>query len=135
MTYRYMFDREGAQKLDGRLQEGFFMMAVANSCLNPLIYGTYKTGCRKLCCLSLLTGQFRCWEPKRKSSSDSSLNLNVTNCSRLSVCGTDRRTSTADAQTNMNSGLRAPKPKIRFEKSPRQIATSTLAYSTVKTNL
>jgi len=37
---RYMFDRAGASKVDERLQDALFIMMVANSVINPLIYGT-----------------------------------------------------------------------------------------------
>lgn len=38
---RYMFDKEGATKIDPALQDALFMMVVANSCVNPIIYGRY----------------------------------------------------------------------------------------------
>jgi hypothetical protein len=36
-----MFDRESATLVDGRVQDALFIMAVSNSCMNPLVYGTY----------------------------------------------------------------------------------------------
>ncbi|CAG7834507.1 unnamed protein product [Allacma fusca] len=42
----YMFDREQAKKVDGNIQEALFIMAVANSCVNPVVYGTYTKECR-----------------------------------------------------------------------------------------
>ncbi|XP_047004899.1 vasopressin V2 receptor-like [Schistocerca americana] len=41
MTLWYMFDRESAKKVDQRLQDALFIMAVSNSCVNPLVYGSY----------------------------------------------------------------------------------------------
>lgn len=40
--YRYMFDFETADKLvDPQIHEAFFVTAVSNSCVNPIIYGNY----------------------------------------------------------------------------------------------
>lgn len=41
-----MFDRESAIKVDGAIQDGLFLMAVSNSCMNPLVYGSYAMKCR-----------------------------------------------------------------------------------------
>ncbi|XP_065157122.1 adipokinetic hormone/corazonin-related peptide receptor variant I-like [Atheta coriaria] len=41
MALWYMFDRQSAQKVPLWLQDGLFMMAVSNSCMNPLVYGRY----------------------------------------------------------------------------------------------
>ncbi|EDS28711.1 gonadotropin-releasing hormone receptor [Culex quinquefasciatus] len=46
MTLWYMFDRESAIKVDGAIQDGLFLMAVSNSCMNPLVYGSYAMKCR-----------------------------------------------------------------------------------------
>uniref|UniRef100_T1J812 G-protein coupled receptors family 1 profile domain-containing protein n=1 Tax=Strigamia maritima TaxID=126957 RepID=T1J812_STRMM len=60
MTMWYMFDRESATQVnqnsvDERLQESLFMFAVSNSCVNPLVYGSYAVNFRReytrcLCC-------------------------------------------------------------------------------------
>ncbi|KAL0270660.1 UNVERIFIED_CONTAM: hypothetical protein PYX00_007998 [Menopon gallinae] len=51
MTLWYMLDRTSAQNVDKQLQEILFLMAVSNSCVNPLVYGSYalnlKTNCRR----------------------------------------------------------------------------------------
>ncbi|XP_055632256.1 adipokinetic hormone/corazonin-related peptide receptor variant I-like isoform X2 [Toxorhynchites rutilus septentrionalis] len=47
MTLWYMFDRESAVKVDGAVQDGLFLMAVSNSCMNPLVYGSYAMKCRR----------------------------------------------------------------------------------------
>ncbi|KAK9506694.1 hypothetical protein O3M35_008582 [Rhynocoris fuscipes] len=47
MTLWYMFDRESAEKVDPRLQDALFIMAVSNSCMNPLVYGSYALKCQK----------------------------------------------------------------------------------------
>ncbi|XP_068081832.1 adipokinetic hormone/corazonin-related peptide receptor variant I-like [Anabrus simplex] len=49
MTLWYMFDRESAEQVDGRLQDGLFIMAVSNSCMNPLVYGSYAMNFRREC--------------------------------------------------------------------------------------
>ncbi|XP_058455193.1 adipokinetic hormone/corazonin-related peptide receptor variant I-like [Malaya genurostris] len=49
MTLWYMFDRESALKVDGAIQDGLFLMAVSNSCMNPLVYGSYAMKCRWPC--------------------------------------------------------------------------------------
>uniref|UniRef100_A0AAG5D201 Uncharacterized protein n=1 Tax=Anopheles atroparvus TaxID=41427 RepID=A0AAG5D201_ANOAO len=47
--HRYMFDRESASKVDVAVQDGLFLMAVSNSCMNPLVYGSYAMKCRLPC--------------------------------------------------------------------------------------
>ncbi|KAF9424531.1 hypothetical protein HW555_000342, partial [Spodoptera exigua] len=37
----YMVDRESAARLSPRVQDLLFVMAVSNSCMNPLVYGSY----------------------------------------------------------------------------------------------
>ncbi|XP_073977994.1 adipokinetic hormone/corazonin-related peptide receptor variant I-like isoform X2 [Rhodnius prolixus] len=49
MTLWYMFDRESAEKVDPRLQDALFIMAVSNSCMNPLVYGSYALNFRREC--------------------------------------------------------------------------------------
>lgn len=51
-----MFDWEGAKEVDPRVQDGLFVMAVANSCVNPLIYGSFTKNC---CGLSKIFGRLR----------------------------------------------------------------------------
>lgn len=50
-----MFDRESASKVDNAVQDGLFIMAVSNSCMNPLIYGSYAMKCRWWSCCNLKT--------------------------------------------------------------------------------
>ncbi|XP_017786856.1 PREDICTED: cephalotocin receptor 2-like [Nicrophorus vespilloides] len=47
MTLWYMFDRNSAEQVPSWLQDTLFMMAVANSCMNPLVYGSYAINFRK----------------------------------------------------------------------------------------
>lgn len=37
----YLFDPVSADKVDSRIQSSLFMFAVSNSCVNPLVYGSY----------------------------------------------------------------------------------------------
>ncbi|GIY32900.1 g_PROTEIN_RECEP_F1_2 domain-containing protein [Caerostris extrusa] len=37
----YLFDSKSAESLDTRIQSFLFMFAVFNSCINPLVYGSY----------------------------------------------------------------------------------------------
>ncbi|XP_046476477.1 adipokinetic hormone/corazonin-related peptide receptor variant I-like [Neodiprion pinetum] len=55
MTLWYMFDRESAMRVDTWLQDALFIMAVGNSCANPLVYGSYVVNFRHECsrCLCL----------------------------------------------------------------------------------
>ncbi|XP_076041535.1 adipokinetic hormone/corazonin-related peptide receptor variant I-like isoform X2 [Oratosquilla oratoria] len=46
MVMWYTFDHEGALNVDKRLQNAFFIMAVSNSCVNPLVYGSYTVNFR-----------------------------------------------------------------------------------------
>ncbi|XP_050676126.1 adipokinetic hormone/corazonin-related peptide receptor variant I-like [Leptidea sinapis] len=41
MTLWYMFDRKSAMHVSTRVQDLFFIMAVSNSCMDPLVYGSY----------------------------------------------------------------------------------------------
>ncbi|XP_063215519.1 adipokinetic hormone/corazonin-related peptide receptor variant I-like [Bacillus rossius redtenbacheri] len=49
MTLWYTFDRESAQQVDTNLQDALFIMAVSNSCMNPLVYGSYAINFRREC--------------------------------------------------------------------------------------
>ncbi|KAI5722895.1 hypothetical protein M8J76_015425 [Diaphorina citri] len=71
MTVWYMIDRESAHTvINEDLQDILFMMAVSNSCVNPLIYGTYTRflkfgthGCVWPCC----------WRAFNQAQTDSTL--------------------------------------------------------------
>ncbi|XP_013183626.2 adipokinetic hormone/corazonin-related peptide receptor variant I, partial [Amyelois transitella] len=41
MTLWYMVDWQSASHVSARIQDLFFIMAVSNSCMNPLVYGSY----------------------------------------------------------------------------------------------
>ncbi|XP_039758843.1 gonadotropin-releasing hormone II receptor-like [Pararge aegeria] len=41
MTLWYMFHRQSAVHVSARVQNLFFIMAVSNSCMDPLVYGSY----------------------------------------------------------------------------------------------
>ncbi|XP_035211010.1 gonadotropin-releasing hormone II receptor-like isoform X2 [Stegodyphus dumicola] len=41
MVLWYLFDPVSADKVDSRIQSSLFMFAVSNSCVNPLVYGSY----------------------------------------------------------------------------------------------
>ncbi|KAG8185649.1 hypothetical protein JTE90_018526 [Oedothorax gibbosus] len=45
----YLFDPTSAEALDSRLQSSLFMFAVSNSCVNPLVYGSYVLNLKRLC--------------------------------------------------------------------------------------
>ncbi|CAB3244037.1 unnamed protein product [Arctia plantaginis] len=58
MTLWYMLDRKSAVHVSARVQDLFFIMAVSNSCMDPLVYGSYiidprimKRTLRKIFCL------------------------------------------------------------------------------------
>ncbi|KAL0870462.1 hypothetical protein ABMA27_005457 [Loxostege sticticalis] len=48
MTLWYMLDRQSAEHVSARVQDLFFIMAVSNSCMDPLVYGTYALDLRTL---------------------------------------------------------------------------------------
>ncbi|XP_062530527.1 neuropeptide receptor A28 isoform X1 [Bombyx mori] len=48
MTLWYMLDWESAMRVPKRLQDFFFIMAVSNSCMDPLVYGSYTVDLRAL---------------------------------------------------------------------------------------
>ncbi|GBN02932.1 hypothetical protein AVEN_113341-1 [Araneus ventricosus] len=73
----YLFDAKSAEKLDTRIQSSMFMFAVFNSCINPLVYGSYifnfKASLKNLChCqrLQLRSGQSSSHIPKKVTSVD-----------------------------------------------------------------
>ncbi|CAH0587870.1 unnamed protein product [Chrysodeixis includens] len=41
ITMWYMIDRQSASRVSPRVQDLLFVMAVSNSCMNPLVYGSY----------------------------------------------------------------------------------------------
>ncbi|RVE54277.1 hypothetical protein evm_001104 [Chilo suppressalis] len=41
MTLWYMLDRQSAEHVSAKVQDLFFIMAVSNSCMDPLVYGSY----------------------------------------------------------------------------------------------
>ncbi|CAH0725110.1 unnamed protein product, partial [Brenthis ino] len=41
MTMWYMVDRDSASRISPQVQDLLFAMAVSNSCMNPLVYGSY----------------------------------------------------------------------------------------------
>ncbi|KAM7286102.1 ACP-R5 [Ixodes scapularis] len=43
MVLWYQFDPDGAVHVNGYLQSSLFMFAVSNSCVNPLVYGSYSS--------------------------------------------------------------------------------------------
>ncbi|XP_049871475.1 adipokinetic hormone/corazonin-related peptide receptor variant I-like [Pectinophora gossypiella] len=46
MTLWYMLDRQSAMHVSARIQDFFFIMAVSNSCMDPLVYGSYSLDVR-----------------------------------------------------------------------------------------
>ncbi|GFQ75799.1 gonadotropin-releasing hormone II receptor [Trichonephila clavata] len=54
MVLWYLCDPVSAEKVDARVKSSFFMFAVSNSCVNPLVYGSYvldiKQVFTKCCC-------------------------------------------------------------------------------------
>ncbi|CAH0553561.1 unnamed protein product [Brassicogethes aeneus] len=64
ITLWYMFDRDSAKRLPDWLQDTFFMMVVSNSCMNPIVYGSYVLNFKKFSC--------QCF---KKGSSDIHLNV------------------------------------------------------------
>ncbi|KAK7069105.1 hypothetical protein SK128_016340 [Halocaridina rubra] len=47
MVLWYMFDKQGAEQVETSFQDVLFIMAVSNSCVNPIVYGTYTINIRK----------------------------------------------------------------------------------------
>ncbi|CAL1289484.1 unnamed protein product [Larinioides sclopetarius] len=59
MVLWYLFDPESADKVDSRVQSSLFMFAVSNSCVNPLVYGSYVLNFKEVfakCCCKSSTG-------------------------------------------------------------------------------
>ncbi|KAL1491477.1 hypothetical protein ABEB36_012071 [Hypothenemus hampei] len=69
MLLWYMFDRPTAEKsLPPFVQDFFFMMVVSNSCMNPIVYGSYVMDFKKFTC--------QCTECGEKTSTDSLIPIN-----------------------------------------------------------
>ena len=71
-----MFDREKASKLNPDVQEGLFIMAVANSCVNPLVYGSHTKECRETviqCCIEKSKRSQVMYQPSAKSPSETAV--------------------------------------------------------------
>ncbi|CAN8012026.1 unnamed protein product, partial [Ixodes pacificus] len=49
MVLWYQFDPDGAEHVNAYLQSSLFMFAVSNSCVNPLVYGSYTLTRRRFC--------------------------------------------------------------------------------------
>ena len=47
MVIWYQIEPETASQIDKRVQEILFMFAVSNSCVNPLVYGSYTMNYRQ----------------------------------------------------------------------------------------
>ncbi|ERL87034.1 hypothetical protein D910_04436, partial [Dendroctonus ponderosae] len=64
MTLWYMFDRATAEKsLPDFVQDFFFLMVVSNSCMNPIVYGSFVMDLKKFSC--------QCTDCGEKTSTDS----------------------------------------------------------------
>ncbi|GBP78676.1 hypothetical protein EVAR_45565_1 [Eumeta japonica] len=50
---KYMVDRQSAEHVSARIQDFFFVMAVSNSCMDPLVYGSYAFDLRSFIAKSL----------------------------------------------------------------------------------
>lgn len=74
-----MFDRESALQVDDRIQDGFFMMVVANSCMNPIIYGSFSKGCSGFWLCNLFELCFSSRRSKKSLSSKDKSNNNDNN--------------------------------------------------------
>lgn len=64
-----MLNRETAEDLPEWLQDTFFMMVVSNSCVNPIVYGSYAINCKQNCKL------LACWGKDSVNKNMSKLHL------------------------------------------------------------
>ncbi|KAH7961089.1 hypothetical protein HPB52_001894 [Rhipicephalus sanguineus] len=55
MVLWYQIDPSGAEHVNGYLQSSLFMFAVSNSCVNPLVYGSYTKSFKRI------LAQVCCW--------------------------------------------------------------------------
>ncbi|XP_011500125.1 PREDICTED: gonadotropin-releasing hormone II receptor-like isoform X1 [Ceratosolen solmsi marchali] len=67
MNLWYVIDKKSAQRVNEMVQESLFIMAVGNSCANPLVYGSYAIDLKKECC--------RCFLPSTSRKSNVDVNL------------------------------------------------------------
>ncbi|OXU17841.1 hypothetical protein TSAR_015270, partial [Trichomalopsis sarcophagae] len=67
MNLWYVIDKKSAKEVNEMVQESLFIMAVGNSCANPLVYGSYAIDLKKECC--------RCFLPCTTTKSNADVNL------------------------------------------------------------
>ncbi|XP_073960517.1 adipokinetic hormone/corazonin-related peptide receptor variant I-like [Choristoneura fumiferana] len=89
MAMWYMIDRDSARRVSGRVQGLLFAMAVSNSCMNPLVYGSYcldlrgaaRRLCKRACCVadaaSYTIGNSRSTSTKRNINLETPLVIKV----------------------------------------------------------
>ncbi|XP_013778260.1 gonadotropin-releasing hormone II receptor-like, partial [Limulus polyphemus] len=97
----YQIDVESATKLATEIQSALFMFAVSNSCVNPLVYGSYAFSYRniwKTCCSSL-----NC----PVSLSRCAVTSNTTRATHLH----DRNNDNSPKQFEMNENIRRTPPQ------------------------
>ena len=70
----YLFDPVSADQVDSRIQSSLFMFAVSNSCVNPLVYGSYVLNFKDMF--------KRCFCRRSCSSNESIANTQVTTAAR-----------------------------------------------------
>ncbi|XP_066946291.1 gonadotropin-releasing hormone receptor-like isoform X2 [Macrobrachium rosenbergii] len=122
MVLWYMFDKQGAEQVQTSFQDALFIMAVSNSCVNPIVYGTYTINLRK--------ELNRCFGRKskppvlaRKSTGSTAMRTTVTAqlsssktlkmSTQTQVLPTNGSTRTNSRRTNNNSSSRESPTQCR----------------------
>ncbi len=93
---RYLIDEKSATSLDGNIQDALFIMAVANSIANPLVYG-FNESCKKRREQNHLQDTYK--EPDQRSDAVIMNNQNSCRCSHK----TRVRFSTRSPQTQQSA--------------------------------
>ncbi|XP_035776524.1 gonadotropin-releasing hormone II receptor-like [Anopheles albimanus] len=123
MTLWYMFDRESAAKVDVAVQDGLFLMAVSNSCMNPLVYGSYAMKCRLPCWRRNTLGGAQTPNAAQRRSTDAVSGIIGPHSDRLTgrdnkdeLLATDHRSITMN-HLNHNGGIALLQPTATLLRS------------------
>jgi hypothetical protein len=120
MVFFYQIDQEAANKLvDKSLQDTLFMFAVSNSCVNPLVYGSYTMNFRRFL---------------RKYCSKCSMRELIRKGSSQLQVPTSRRSTYLDENTTYSNIEASPPSPISFAVSIETNGSVTALIPSFNTN-
>ncbi|XP_031779949.1 ACP receptor isoform X1 [Nasonia vitripennis] len=115
MNLWYVIDKKSAKEVNEMVQESLFIMAVGNSCANPLVYGSYAIDLKKEC--------FRCFLPCTTTKSNADVNL-----IQRSLAGSGQTKS-----TNVCGKVLVPiSPRLSVSTTSKGVVVEKLPLHTIK---